>query len=215
MISPSSSAVENRPLKKSSAAIERLLVLTVAPSETSAAGKSDGAAISHGGVAEHGGEVGDRRDRLLHIGALHDVEIGRGRLDGERVARGLDADQFLDPAEIDHIGWRCQPLFHHGDQRMTAGKVFRFRALRERGHCFVDRGRTMVCCLVHGSCSLLTVNRMPDAVGRRGHFELVVADRVRDGVDDRGRCADRAGFAAALDAERIARTQRRGVRQLE
>ena len=44
---------------------------------------------------------------------------------------------------------------------------------------------------------------------------LVVADRVRDGVDHGGRCADRAGLAAALDAERIARTQRRGVVQLE
>src|SRR6185369_12544706 len=40
MIAPSSSAVVNRPLKKSSDDIERLLVFTVAPSETSAAGKS-------------------------------------------------------------------------------------------------------------------------------------------------------------------------------
>src|SRR5437660_1345122 len=40
MISPSSSAVVNRPLKKSSAAIERLLVLTLAPSASTAAGKS-------------------------------------------------------------------------------------------------------------------------------------------------------------------------------
>src|SRR6266436_6118428 len=38
MISPSVSAVENRPLKKSSADIERLLVVTVAPSASTAAG---------------------------------------------------------------------------------------------------------------------------------------------------------------------------------
>src|SRR5216684_7814170 len=38
MISPSASAVENRPLKKSSADIERLLVVTVAPSASTAAG---------------------------------------------------------------------------------------------------------------------------------------------------------------------------------
>src|ERR1700689_98059 len=38
MISPSASAVENRPLKKSSAAIERLLVLMVAPSASTPAG---------------------------------------------------------------------------------------------------------------------------------------------------------------------------------
>src|ERR1700692_3526363 len=38
MISPSASAVVNRPSKKSSDAIERLLVLTVAPSASTAAG---------------------------------------------------------------------------------------------------------------------------------------------------------------------------------
>src|ERR1700690_571018 len=38
MISPSLSAVENRPLKKSSAGIERLVVFTVAPSASTAAG---------------------------------------------------------------------------------------------------------------------------------------------------------------------------------
>jgi hypothetical protein len=37
-ISPSSSAVSNRSTKKSSAAISRLVVLTVAPSPTSPAG---------------------------------------------------------------------------------------------------------------------------------------------------------------------------------
>src|SRR2546429_1712795 len=63
--------------------------------------------------------------------------------------------------------------------------------------------------------SLLTVDRMPDAIGRRRHFEFVVADRIGDRVDHRSRCADRAGLAAALDAERIARTQRRSVTQLE
>src|SRR5260370_16163583 len=38
MISPSASAVENRPLKKSSADIERLLGVTVAPRASTAAG---------------------------------------------------------------------------------------------------------------------------------------------------------------------------------
>src|ERR1700724_2171622 len=40
IISPSASAVENRPLKKSSAAMLRLLVFTVAPSASMGAGKS-------------------------------------------------------------------------------------------------------------------------------------------------------------------------------
>src|SRR6185436_7120597 len=63
--------------------------------------------------------------------------------------------------------------------------------------------------------SLSTVNGVPDAIGRRRHFEFVVADRIRDRVDHGSRCADRAGLATTLDAEPIARTQRRGVVHLE
>src|SRR5882757_3536553 len=61
----------------------------------------------------------------------------------------------------------------------------------------------------------LTVKCVPDAARRRGHFEFVVADRIRDRVDHGGGGADRAGLAAALDAERIARTERWRMRQLE
>src|SRR5260370_32137610 len=53
--------------------------------------------------------------------------------------------------------------------------------------------------------SLSTVNGVPHPIGRGRHFELVVTDRIRDGVDHGGRSADRAGLAAAFDAERIAR----------
>src|ERR1700745_4287624 len=40
----------------------------------------------------------------------------------------------------------------------------------------------------------LTVDRMPDAIGRRRHFQLVVADGVRDRVDHGSRGTDRAGL---------------------
>src|SRR5579862_8308373 len=63
--------------------------------------------------------------------------------------------------------------------------------------------------------SLSTVNGVPHPVGCCRHFQLVVADRIGDGVDDGGGCADCAGLAATLDAQGIARTQRRGVGQFE
>ena len=103
---------------------------------------------------------------------------------------------------------RC---FITGIKRVAAGEIFQTRALGEQRRGFVDRGGAMVSCLVHVLVSLSAVNGVPHAIGCRRHLKLVVADRVGDGVDDGGRCADRAGLAAALDAERIARTQRRGV----
>ena len=77
MISSGSSAVSNRPLKNSSATILRLVVTMVAPS-AEAGGRiirvgivvgdraADGAAVAHRRIADHRGELGERRDRLLH-----------------------------------------------------------------------------------------------------------------------------------------------------
>src|SRR5947208_655909 len=52
------------------------------------------------------------------------------------------------------------------------------------------------------------LNRRPHRVRGRRHRNLLAADRVRDGVDDGGGRGDRAGFAAALDAERVRRAFR-------
>src|SRR5262245_20584481 len=50
------------------------------------------------------------------------------------------------------------------------------------------------------------VQAFPDPNRRRGHVDVVDAsrvERVQDRVDHRGWCADRPGFAHALDAERV------------
>src|SRR5207249_5771296 len=112
------------------------------------------------------------------------------------------------------VGRRGEPLLHDRKQRLAAREIFRFLALGKKRGGLVDRGSAMIGGLVHVASSS-TVNRVPDAIRRRRHFQLVVADGIRDGVDDGGRGADRAGLAAALDAERVARTQRRGVLYLE
>src|SRR5205085_942048 len=76
--------------------------------------------------------------------------MGRRRLDDYSVTAWLDANQFLDLDEIDDIGWRGQPLLHHGDQGVAAGQIFRVRALDEQACCFVDGGGAMISGLVHG-----------------------------------------------------------------
>src|SRR5713226_2620454 len=52
------------------------------------------------------------------------------------------------------------------------------------------------------------LDRGPDRLRGRRHGDLLAADRVGDGVDDRGGRGDGAGFAAAFDAERVRRAFR-------
>src|SRR5450759_4106624 len=55
------------------------------------------------------------------------------------------------------------------------------------------------------------LHRLPHALRRRRHFDIPDAERrerVDDRVDHRRRRADRAGFAAALDPERVVRARR-------
>ena len=106
---------------------------------------ADGAAMAHGGIAEHRGQMHDRGDRLLDIGALRDVVIGRRGLDRQGVAETSMPINSLIFAEIDDVGGRGQPLLHDRDQRVTAGEIFRLRTLGEQGRGFVDRGGAMVC----------------------------------------------------------------------
>ena len=48
----------------------------------------------------------------------------------------------------------------------------------------------------------------PDGLGRRRHRDVLMAERVGERVDHRGRRSDRARFAATLEAERIGRARR-------
>ena len=165
---------------------------------------ADGAAMAHRGIADQRGEIGQRGNRLLHWSAGGDVMMRRRRLDGQRVTRCLDPDQFLDPGKVDHVRRRGEALLHHGNQRVAACEIFCLLALGEQRRGFVDGGGAMIGGLIHdwspefssgrvffartGGRFLKTllsfggVDGMPDAVGRRRHFQLVVPDRVRDGV---------------------------------
>src|ERR1700755_1342196 len=105
--------------------------------------------MPHGRIADQRGEVRKRRDRLFNCVAGGHFVMGRRRLDDDSVAAWLDADQFLDLAEIDDVGWRGQPLFHYRDQRVAAGQIFRVRTLGEQACCFVDRRGAVIGGLVH------------------------------------------------------------------
>ncbi len=112
---------------------------------------ADGTAIAHGRIADQRGEISERRDRFLRRSARGHVVVRCRRLDGHRVGGNVDADEFLDPSEIDHVGRRGKPLLHDRDQRVTAGKILCLRTLREKRRGFVNGGGAMVGCLIHGA----------------------------------------------------------------
>ena len=64
----------------------------------------------------------------------------------------------------------------------------------------------------------MLLDRAPQAFGRQRHLDMADAERLQrvdDGVGDRRRRADRAGLAAAFDAERIGRARRRLEAEIE
>src|SRR5262245_28806773 len=82
-----------------------------------------------------------------------------------------------------------------------------------------DFGRTSSnAYMVDSSLRACGVNGLPDAMWRCGHVEMAdanVGQRIHDGVHHGSRCADRAGFAAALRAEWVVRAGGDGLRDLE
>ena len=145
MISPGSSAVSNRPLKKSSAAIARLLVMMVAPSAERGGriigGRvvvgdraADGAAVAHRRIADHAGELGERRDSACcTTGALATSAWRVMAPIDERIGRlGSMPARSVDPGEIDDRGGRGQPLLHRRQQRLAAGEQLGVLVLGEQ-----------------------------------------------------------------------------------
>src|SRR5918999_2772889 len=57
------------------------------------------------------------------------------------------------------------------------------------------------------ACMAFLLDGFPNRVRRRGHGHVLHAERVGDGVHHRRGSADRAGLAAAFDAERIVRAR--------
>src|SRR4029079_4367566 len=70
------------------------------------------------------------------------------------------------------------------------------------------RKRTWGCLLFGGHLGGGLLRRAPHGERARRHGDLLVAQRIRDGVDDGGGSGDRAGLAAALDAQRVRGTGR-------
>jgi hypothetical protein len=105
--------------------------------------------MTHGRIADHRRQMGERRDRLLHGVALRDVVMrGRGP-DGDGIAGHVDADHVLDLGDVDHVGRSSEALLHHREQGLAAGKEPGVRALGELRHGIVDRGCAVIVGLVH------------------------------------------------------------------
>ena len=181
MISSGSSAVSNRPLKNSSAAMRRLLVMMVAPRPRSAGRvvgvgivvgdrAADGAAMADCGIADRAGEVGQGRDVLLDHRRVRDVDVRRHRADDERAALELDAGQTLDlatdrrcasgrPAAASWSGPACGR--RQAASPLPACPTGSPPAARSVG--------TMVSECIHGCCSLRRLAAAVDLLQRLPH----------------------------------------------
>ncbi len=116
MISAGSSAVENMPVKKSSASM-LALVGDDGGAEPEAGGRivgvrvvvgdraADGAAVAHRRIADHAGELGDHRHGLLHHRRGVHVDMAGHRADGERARRST----------------RCRPRPSMRDRSISCG----------------------------------------------------------------------------------------------
>ena len=167
MISPSSSAVENMPVKKSSAAMRRLLVMIVAP-EAEARRRiigvrivvgdraANGAAIANLRIADRGRHRREPRQSLLKHRRIGRVGMTRHGADDDRAALLLDTAQALDQRQIDERRRLRQPLLHHRQERMSAGQQLGLRVARQQTGRLADRGRTMESEIVHSKSPVIT-----------------------------------------------------------
>ena len=154
MISSGSSAVSNRPLKKSSAAIRRLLVMIVAPRPEHGrrivgvrivVGEraADRAAMAHRRIADHAGELGQRRQRLLDRLRVRHLDVARrcAPITIERPFTSMPREPSIRPM-IDERGRLRQPQLHRRQQRMAAGQELGLRSLASRlTACRTEVGR--------------------------------------------------------------------------
>ena len=172
------------------------------------------AAMAHRRIADHAGELGQRRQRLLHdLRVRHlDMRASSRRSRSSGPCSSMPVRPSIWPMSMS-CGRLGEPQLHHRQQRMAAGEELRLRVLGQQVDRLPDRGRAVIVEFVHRSrlplfCCLLHLrglaDRRPDRLRRRRHGQILGADRVGDGVDDRRRRRDRARLAAALDAERIA-----------
>src|SRR5207237_8878620 len=136
-------------------------------------------------------------------GARYLVVGGHGADDG-RAALLVDAAQRGDARQVDQRRRVGEALLHGGDQRVAAGQQLGLAAPRQQLGRVSQRLRAMIFEGVHGLLLLGGhlgggfLRRAPNGERRRRHGDLLVAQRIGDGVDDGGGCGNRAGLAAAL-----------------
>ena len=167
MISSGASAVSNMPLKKSSAAILRLLVITVALSAEHRR-RIIGGGIVVGDRAADGAAVAHLRDRRCSSarcgqrrnGALHhigggDIDMPGHRADDDGIAVALDALELGDAAEIDQVGGLGETLLQGRDERHPAGEQLRLFLGAEGLGGVGDALGPLIVEVVHGCLSLI------------------------------------------------------------
>ncbi len=240
MISPGSSAVSYRP-REEVVGSDRALVRDDRGAQAEHAGRiagsgvvvgeaaAQGAARAHGGVADAVGELRQRRDRGADLGGGGDGGVGGGRTDAQLAAGGHDAAQLGDAAEVDEVGGRGQAQLHGAQQRLAAGEEAAVFGTGQRGGGLRQRLRAVVAEFVHRCppcssgraapsaprcCSALHTRSAVSGIctasapARRAPAR---ASASTTALTTRGRGADRAELADALDAERVVQAGHRLV----
>ena len=148
----------------------------------------------------------------------------RHRADGDRAAGKLDPGKALDLRQVDQLRRPGEPQLHGRQQRVAAGEDLgvldswlsmlrrlpqRLRAVEGKAvHCGSPVSLEPHAARGGAPCRLSGSPPTPSAASPA--WRVFGADRVGDGVDDGGGRRDRAGLAAALDAERVRRASGHG-----
>ena len=185
---------------------------------------ADRAAMAHRRIADHAGKLRQRRQRSPARPASSRPR--RACVMAPMVSERPFISMPVKPSTFGRSTMLLrpgEPKLHRRDERVPAGEELGFLLLGQQVGRLPDRSRAVVFECVHLTSPIpllrasvaAFLQRRPHRLRGRRHGEILAADRVGDGVDDRRRRRDRAGLAAALDAERIATGIGRGRVDLE
>ena len=112
---------------------------------------AEGAHVAHHRVADLGGQMSQRGNRLQHILGRGNLGVSRHRADRDAGAVHLDPAQLRDSAQVDQVRRRREAQLHCRNQRLAAGQQPRLAVRRELAGCVGDAGGLVVVELVHES----------------------------------------------------------------
>ena len=106
--------------------------------------------MAHLPVADHAGEIGERRDRFLHRARGGDLGVAHHRADHHSVAFRLERFQVADRIQVDQVRGRRQSQLHRLHQALAAGEELALALLAGEGDRVFHAGGSVILECVHG-----------------------------------------------------------------